>query len=141
MSRRKEMDNALRSYRRRRDRPQLWSAIAGQWDVLWHLTTSKNVVIITNMAGELLLSERRVVSEEAFVEIVVWRLPESVSGSLHGFKYRLALVVNGLCVLRYDNEKGKGDHKHVGEKTFPYAFTTPQALIADFWNEVDSWSP
>ncbi|MHC1728910.1 MAG: DUF6516 family protein [Syntrophobacteraceae bacterium] len=93
------------------------------------------------MAAELLLNERRVVSEEAFVEIIVWRLPESVAGSRHGFKYRLALVVNGHCALRYDNEHGKGDHKHVGEKSIPYVFTTPQALLADFWNDVDSWRP
>jgi hypothetical protein len=37
-----------------------------------------------------------------------------VRGSRHQYKYRLVLVVNDDCVLRYDNEAGKGDHKHVG---------------------------
>ncbi len=86
-----------------------------------------------------MLNERHVVSENAFVEMVVWRLPSPVTGSRHGFKYRLAFVVSGRCVLRYDNEHGKGDHKHVGEKDMPYVFTTPQSLLLDFWNDVDSW--
>jgi hypothetical protein len=91
------------------------------------------------MNAELMLNERHVVSEDAFVEMVVWRLPSPATGSQHGFKYRLALVVNGRCVLRYDNEHGKGDHKHVGENDIPYVFTTPEALLVDFWNDADSW--
>lgn len=35
----------------------------------------------------------------------------------------------GYCVLRYDNEAGKGDHKHVGEEELPYVFTMSQALL------------
>lgn len=93
------------------------------------------------MNAELMLNERHVVSEKAFVEMVVWRVPSPVSGSHHGFKYRLALVVDGRCVLRYDNEAGKGDHKHVGEVEIPYVFTTSQALLDDFWNDVDNWRP
>lgn len=65
---------------------------------------------MTNMNPELMLSERHIFSEDAFVEMVVWRLPSPVKGSRHGFKYRLAHVVNGRCVLRYDNEHGKGDN-------------------------------
>ena len=86
-----------------------------------------------------MLNERHVVSENAFVEMVVWRLSSPVSGGHHGFKYRLALVVNGRCVLRYDNEIGKGDHKHVGENEIPYVFTTSKALLDDFWNDVGNW--
>ena len=93
------------------------------------------------MNADLMLKERHAVSENAFVEMVVWRVPSPVTGSPHGFKYRLAFVVNGRCVLRYDNERGKGNHKHVGEDESPYAFTTPQALLHDFWNDVDNWSP
>ena len=88
-----------------------------------------------------MLNERHSLSEISFVEIVVWRLPSPLSGSDHDFKYRLALVVNGRCVLRYDNETGKGDHKPSGEVETPYFFTTPQALLYDFWNDVDNWRP
>jgi hypothetical protein len=91
------------------------------------------------MSVTLLLNERHILSEDAFVEIVVWRLSSPLSGSRHGFKYRLALVVNGECVLRYDNEAGKGGHKHIGGKEAPYGFSTPNALLYDFWNDVDDW--
>jgi hypothetical protein len=93
------------------------------------------------MNADLMLKERHAVSEDAFVEIVVWRLSSPVAGSRHGFKYRLAFVVNGRCLLRYDNERGKGDHKHMGEDEISYTFTTPQALLEDFWNDVDKWRP
>ena len=89
------------------------------------------------MNAELLLRERHALSEIAFVEMLVWRLPLPLPGSYHSFKYRLALVVSGSCVLRYDNEAGKGDHKHVGQDVVPYDFSTPKALLDDFWNDVD----
>ena len=91
------------------------------------------------MKATPLLRERRVVSEGAFVELVVWQVLSLVPGSAHAFKYRLAFVVNGVCVLRYDNEAGKGDHKHVGEEQMPYTFITPAQLLEDFWNDVDRW--
>ena len=91
------------------------------------------------MKAELLLDERHVLAEGVFVEIVVWRLPRPARGSAHRFKYRLALVVGGTCVLRYDNEPGKGDHRHIGAREEDYAFTTAEALLEDFWAEVDRW--
>ncbi|MDZ7696428.1 MAG: DUF6516 family protein [Deltaproteobacteria bacterium] len=91
------------------------------------------------MNADLMLDERHVLSERAFVEMVVWRVDPPVSGSHHTFKYRLALVVDGQCVLRYDNETGKGDHKHMGKKEIPYIFTTSQKLLDDFWKDVESW--
>lgn len=83
------------------------------------------------------MRQRKLVSENAFAELVVWKLPVSVSGSEHAFKYRLAFVVDGVCVLRYDNETGKGDHRHVGRRETSYLFTTPEKLLSDFWNDVE----
>jgi hypothetical protein len=91
------------------------------------------------MGAELLLNERRILSESAFVEMVVWRLSGALAGSSHVLKYRLALVVNGLCVLRYDNESLKGDHRHVGDEEEAYTFATAEALLDDFWHDVDKW--
>jgi hypothetical protein len=71
------------------------------------------------MNVELMLNERHTVSEDAFVEMVLWRLPSPAEGSQQPFKYRPALVVGGRCVLRYDHERGKGDHKHIGEDSIP----------------------
>lgn len=91
------------------------------------------------MKGNLLLNERNVLEVGMFAEIVVWRLPQAVRASDHSFKYRLALVVDGVCVLRFDNEAGKGDHKHVGSSEKPYKFCGPKTLLIDFWREVDKW--
>jgi hypothetical protein len=93
------------------------------------------------MAAELLMNERHLLDERSFVEIVIWRVPASVLASEHEFKYRLAFVVDGVCVLRYDNESGKGDHRHIGDKEEPYVFTTHDALLEDFWKDVTAWSP
>ena len=95
--------------------------------------------MISNMNATLLLNERHTVSEDAFVEMIVWRVPTPLPGSRHNFKYRLAFVVGGRCVLRYDNESGKGDHRHMDDEELPYVFTTPQALLEDFWRDVDNW--
>jgi hypothetical protein len=93
------------------------------------------------MRARLLVRERRIVSEGQFAEIVVWQLPNPVWGSSHGFKYRLAFVVDEVCVLRFDNETGKGDHKHVGSEEVPYAFTSVAQLVTDFWNEIEKRRP
>jgi hypothetical protein len=93
------------------------------------------------MRARLVLRERRVVSEHSFADLVIWRLPGVVPGSGHGFKYRLAFVVDEVCVLRFDNEAGKGDHKHLGAREVRYTFTDLEQLVTDFWNEVDKWRP
>lgn len=77
--------------------------------------------------------------EDAVVEIVVWQLPRMLPGSRHRFKYRLALVVSGECVLRYDNEAGKGDHKHVGGREVSYGFAGLDRLLQDFSADVAAW--
>jgi len=79
-------------------------------------------------------------SASAFAELVLWQLPKPVAGSAHSFKYRLAYVVNGVCVLRYDNEVGKGDHRHFGGKESLYKFSTPEQLIADFQRDIARWN-
>jgi len=71
------------------------------------------------------------------VELVVWRVPVPVRSSKHEFRYRLALVVDGECVLRYDNEAGKGDHRHVRDKEQEYGFKNAEQLLADFWSDVE----
>jgi len=103
------------------------------------LTGIPCVGIISNMKAALLLDERHVVAANDFVELVVWRIGARLPGSGHEFKYRLALVVDGRCVLRYDNEIGKGDHRHFGRKELPYLFTTAQQLLEDFWSDVVRW--
>lgn len=87
-----------------------------------------------------LIHTRIAYTEWAFAELVLWRLPTPLEGSSHRFKYRLAYIVRGACVLRYDNEVGKGDHRHFGGKERNYTFTTPEQLIADFQKDIARWN-
>jgi hypothetical protein len=96
------------------------------------LTTSWAVGIVANMKARNLVDRRIVLTPTAFVELVLWEAPTPIKGSAHSYKYRLALVVRGVCVLRYDNEAGKGDHIHADGEERPYRFTTVERLIADF---------
>lgn len=72
----------------------------------------------------------------AIREMVVWQLPESVLGSEHRYKYSLFYGKDGERIVGYDNERGKGDHKHLGEIEHPYTFTDLKQLISDFRDDV-----
>ena len=87
-----------------------------------------------------LVRTRIAFSETAFAELVLWQVPKPVAGSAHGFKYRLAYVVSGVCVVRYDNEVGKGDHRHFNGKESSYNFKTQDKLIADFQRDIARWN-
>lgn len=91
------------------------------------------------MKAALIIQTRIVYAESAFAELVLWRVPKPVAGSGHEFKYRLAYVVDGVCVIRYDNEVGKGDHRHFDDKESAYPFTTPDRLILDFQRDIARW--
>jgi hypothetical protein len=93
---------------------------------------------MSNMKADLLIRERRVL-EVGFIEVIAWQLPQPLDGSAHGFKYRLAYVVEGECVLRYDNEAGKGDHRHLGSTETPYEFVSVDRLLDDFLADVMAW--
>ena len=69
-----------------------------------------------------------------------WQLPAPLAGSAHSFKYRLAYVVRGVCVLRYDNEAGKGDLRHYGGKESAYAFTGLDQLISALQADIARWN-
>jgi hypothetical protein len=70
------------------------------------------------------------------VEMVVWRLPEPEPDRPHGYKYRLVYVRNSERLVGYDNERGKGDHRHYGTLEESYQFTDVDTLIRDFLNDV-----
>jgi hypothetical protein len=87
-----------------------------------------------------LLRTRVSFSETAFAELLIWKVPKPVAGSTHSFKYRLAYVVRGECVVRYDNEAGKGDHRHFGAEEVAYPFQSPEKLVADFEHDMMRWN-
>jgi hypothetical protein len=104
------------------------------------LTTFDIVDFISVLQAVKLIRTRIAHSKTAFAELVLWRLPKAVEGSPHRYKYRRAFVVRGECVLRYDNEVGKGDHRHFNGKESSYVFTTPEQLIADFQHDIARWN-
>ncbi len=76
------------------------------------------------MKATLLVRRRERQCPGTFTKIVIWQLPRRLPGSMHRYKYRLALIDQEECVLRYDNEAGKGDHRHRGTEEAAYRFTT-----------------
>lgn len=99
------------------------------------LTTTVAVGMMYNMKAAPLLKERVPFDEESFVELVIWRLPQPAPGSMHPYKYRLAYIVGDGCVLRYDNEAGKGVHRHTKVRELAYVFVSPDRLVQDFLRE------
>ena len=85
-----------------------------------------------------LVIKDRIRKGRILIERVVWTVPISVNGCSHHFKYRLYCGLNGATVVRYDNESGKGDHRHLGEveRQRPYLFTTLEQLVIDFEADV-----
>jgi Family of unknown function (DUF6516) len=72
------------------------------------------------------------------IEMVIWQLPEPTAERPHGLKYRLVYAVDDVRMVGYDNETGKGDHKHLGECELPYRFVDVDTLVADFYSDVRS---
>ena len=88
------------------------------------------------MKATLVVRNRITHGDDLFAEIVVWLVPEPLPGSTHLYKYRLAFVAQGECVLRYDNEAGKGDHRHFNGSESRYRFSTLDKLFADFERDI-----
>ena len=104
------------------------------------MTTRGIVGIVSNMKAVVLIRTKIVYFTTAFAELALWQLPKPLAGSTHRFKYRFAYVVRGACVLRYDNEAGKGDHRHYGGKERAYTFSDPDNLIAAFQADIARWN-
>lgn len=91
------------------------------------------------MDAALLVRVKEVRDDGSIVEIVVWELPEPLLPSTHDYKYRLYFGAGGLSRVRYDNERGKGDHRHIGEEQYEYEFTSVEKLLKDFQGDVERW--
>ena len=91
------------------------------------------------MKAESVLKRRVADAHGGFAEYVVWLLPEPLPSSEHSYKYRLAYVMNRRCVIRYDNERGKKDHRHFDDQEAEYTFSSPRKLIMDFESDIVRW--
>lgn len=73
---------------------------------------------------------------------MVWLVTPPVTGSAHSYKYRLYAGRGGETLVRYDNEAGKGDHKHLGreEREVPFSFVSMAQTLRDFLVEVETFT-
>lgn len=85
----------------------------------------------------LLRNEKLRYDDGAILEVTLWEVPSPVRGSRHVFKYSLFYGAGGRRLIGYDNEAGKGDHRHYGDREEPYVFTSFARLLADFLVDVD----
>jgi hypothetical protein len=89
-------------------------------------------------AATLILRSKFVYADGAIREMVLWKLPQPTPERPQGFKYRLYYEsADGRSMVRYDNETGKGDHRHVGGREEGYRFISVEALVADFLRDID----
>ncbi|NCT69073.1 MAG: hypothetical protein GXC76_15705 [Rhodanobacteraceae bacterium] len=92
------------------------------------------------MPSRPIVNAKEVRDDGSIVQIAVWQLDSPLPPCTHPYKYRLYYGEAGACRVRYDNERGKGDHKHLGTEQVPYVFTTLARLLADFRRDVETWS-
>ncbi len=94
------------------------------------------MVYTTIMArAKLIFHDKRVDGDE-IVEMTIWQVPMPVAASDHRLKYSLFFGRKGERVIGYDNERGKGDHRHYRGREEPYVFVGVDELIADFIADV-----
>lgn len=90
------------------------------------------------MAATLIFRSKFIYPDGAVREMVLWKLPKAASEWPHGFKYRLHYGQESKGVsIRYDSEKGKGDHRHVGGREERYEFRGVEKLVADFLADIE----
>ena len=84
----------------------------------------------------LLLHRKRLFDDGSISEVRLWQVAAPVRGSTHRFKYSLYFGPPGERWIGYDNEAGKGDHRHCGAYEEAYPFNTPEQLVEDFLADV-----
>ena len=90
------------------------------------------------MKAKLVYREKFIYEDGAVREMVLWQLPRKSAEKPYGLKYRLYYgLSDGTCIVRYDNETGKGDHRHLGEKEEAYPFKGVETLVADFLKDIE----
>ena len=90
------------------------------------------------MRAKLIYHEKFIYADGAIREMVLWKLPNKTSDKPHGLKYRLYYgLSDGACIVRYDNESGKGNHRRIKGKEKSYQFKDVETLVADFLEEIE----
>lgn len=88
------------------------------------------------MSAVPLVKLKRILADGCIIEIRIWRLPAVSAERPHGLKYSLFYGRPGERIVAYDNEAGKGDHRHLRKHEEAYRFVSMERLIADFEQDV-----
>jgi hypothetical protein len=102
------------------------------------LTSALSVGIIANMAAQRITAIKNINPDGSILEVVIWRVPKPIPPTEHGYKYRAVYVVDGVRIVGFDNERGKGDHCHMDGKELPYTFISVDQLLEDFIAAVET---
>jgi hypothetical protein len=94
--------------------------------------------IMPNMKAALLKHDKFTDEYGNLVEMKIWKTPTNEHAP-YGVKYSLVYVVDGQRVIGYDNERGKGDHRHRDEHETPYRFIDIDLLVEDFLKDVEGF--
>lgn len=84
----------------------------------------------------LFYSAKRTYPDGTIIEIRIWKLPSRTEERPHGYKYSLFFGRPGERLVGYDNERGKGDHKHMKGLQSSYVFVSVDQLISVFRRDV-----
>jgi hypothetical protein len=90
------------------------------------------------MKAAIVRRSKHLLSDGAILEMVIWRVPQPVKGSGHSYKYRLYYGRDGIRIVGYDNERPKGDHRHLDGREEFYEFKTVEILVGDFLADVQA---
>jgi len=94
--------------------------------------TKKGANVVGN--AQPILNYRRDLPNGDIMQVVVWLLAEPLPGSSHPYKYRLHYqAADGSDYIRFDNERGKGDHCHSSGIEEPCRFKSVEQLARDFY--------
>jgi len=81
--------------------------------------------------------DKAVLPDGAIVQMTIWQLPHATQERLHGLKYSLFYGDDEGRIVGYDNESGKGDHKHIRDVEPRYKFISVETMVADFLADVE----
>ena len=90
------------------------------------------------MKAKLLTHRKERNADGHITEIKIWSVPISEYNQ-YGLKYSFVYIVNGIRIIGYDNERGKGDHKHINGLEYPYTFSTPSKIMSDFQADIEAY--
>lgn len=90
------------------------------------------------MKAVKLFHDKATLPDGSIVEMTIWQLAKSDPERPHGLKCSLYCGRAGERLAGYDNERGKGDHKHIADRELRYRFVSVEQLVNDFLADIEN---